>query len=250
MDGIDLSCLKLAMNAAEPLQADTIARFVETFAPYGFDPGAMYPAYGLAEATLWPRAACRAPACRPQRQPCGLRRAVRRRRDGAGRRHRCGLWPRTRRRNASQSSIRRPRRRFPQAASARSGRAARTSQADTGATSRNRNDVPRPASAVQAARRHMAANRRSRISRESDGFYVTGRIKDLIIIRGVNHYPQDIERRCRMLIPPCAGTGARPSRSTDADGVEKLVVVQEVERTQRNGLDLEDNRRAHPRGGN
>ena len=52
MEGVDLSCWKLALNGAEPVHADTIARFAETFAPYGFDPGTMYPGYGLAEATL------------------------------------------------------------------------------------------------------------------------------------------------------------------------------------------------------
>ena len=52
MEGIDLSCWKVAMNAAEPVHADTIARFAAAFAPYGFEPGTMYPGYGLAEATL------------------------------------------------------------------------------------------------------------------------------------------------------------------------------------------------------
>ena len=52
MEGVDLSCWKLALNGAEPVHADTIARFTETFGPYGFDPGTMYPGYGLAEATL------------------------------------------------------------------------------------------------------------------------------------------------------------------------------------------------------
>src|SRR5215468_7569985 len=49
---LDLSCWKLAFNAAEPVRADTIERFAMTFSPYGFDPRAMYPLYGMAEATL------------------------------------------------------------------------------------------------------------------------------------------------------------------------------------------------------
>src|SRR6185312_13601471 len=43
---------RVALNGAEPVRAETIGRFIETFAPYGFDPRAMYPAYGMAEATL------------------------------------------------------------------------------------------------------------------------------------------------------------------------------------------------------
>ena len=50
--GLDLSCWKLAFNAAEPIRADTIERFAATFGAYGFEPRAMYPLYGMAEATL------------------------------------------------------------------------------------------------------------------------------------------------------------------------------------------------------
>ena len=52
MRDIDLSCWKVALNGAEPVHAETIKRFIETFAGHGFDPGAVFPAYGMAEATL------------------------------------------------------------------------------------------------------------------------------------------------------------------------------------------------------
>src|SRR5262249_48184588 len=52
MTDLDLSCWKLAFNAAEPVRADTIERFAATFSPYGFEPRVMYPLYGMAEATL------------------------------------------------------------------------------------------------------------------------------------------------------------------------------------------------------
>jgi acyl-CoA synthetase (AMP-forming)/AMP-acid ligase II len=50
--GLDLSCWQVAFNGAEPIRARTLDRFAETFAPYGFDRRAFYPCYGLAEATL------------------------------------------------------------------------------------------------------------------------------------------------------------------------------------------------------
>jgi amino acid adenylation domain-containing protein len=50
--GIDLSSWTRAMNGAEPLRPDTIARFSEKFAGLGMRPQAFMPAYGMAEATL------------------------------------------------------------------------------------------------------------------------------------------------------------------------------------------------------
>lgn len=49
---LDLSQWKVAICGAEPIRAETVDRFIATFAPFGFDPGAFYPTYGLAEATL------------------------------------------------------------------------------------------------------------------------------------------------------------------------------------------------------
>lgn len=49
MRDIDLSTWRVAYNGAEPVSPDTITRFVERFAPWGFRPEAMTPVYGLAE---------------------------------------------------------------------------------------------------------------------------------------------------------------------------------------------------------
>jgi amino acid adenylation domain-containing protein len=50
--GLDLSSLRVAINGAERVRSETVADFSAAFAKNGFDPGAMTPAYGLAEATL------------------------------------------------------------------------------------------------------------------------------------------------------------------------------------------------------
>jgi acyl-CoA synthetase (AMP-forming)/AMP-acid ligase II len=50
---LDLSHWQVAFNGAEPVRAQTLERFSETFAPCGFRPEAFYPCYGLAEATLF-----------------------------------------------------------------------------------------------------------------------------------------------------------------------------------------------------
>lgn len=50
--GLDLSRWRVAVNGAEPVQADTLDRFAAAFASCGFDRNALLPCYGLAEATL------------------------------------------------------------------------------------------------------------------------------------------------------------------------------------------------------
>jgi acyl-CoA synthetase (AMP-forming)/AMP-acid ligase II len=52
LEGVDLNRWRLAFTGAEPISAATLDRFAERFAPVGFDPSALYPCYGLAEATL------------------------------------------------------------------------------------------------------------------------------------------------------------------------------------------------------
>ena len=48
---LDLRCWKVACNAAEPVRASTLERFAAAFADCGFDPASFRPSYGLAEAT-------------------------------------------------------------------------------------------------------------------------------------------------------------------------------------------------------
>ncbi len=52
IDGLDLSSWRLAFNGAEPVSPSTLRNFIERFKPYGFEPRALTPVYGLAEATL------------------------------------------------------------------------------------------------------------------------------------------------------------------------------------------------------
>lgn len=49
---LDLSCLKVASNGAEPVRMETVQEFSKRFAACGFRAECLYPAYGLAEATL------------------------------------------------------------------------------------------------------------------------------------------------------------------------------------------------------
>jgi acyl-CoA synthetase (AMP-forming)/AMP-acid ligase II len=60
--------------------------------------------------------------------------------------------------------------------------------------------------------------------------FVTGRLKDLIIIRGRNHYPQDIELTVEES-NPALRPGCGAAFAVELKGQERLVVVQEVERS-------------------
>eukprot|EP00753_Platysulcus_tardus_P008696 PLAT16176.2.p1 GENE.PLAT16176.2~~PLAT16176.2.p1 ORF type:complete len:712 (+),score=213.52 PLAT16176.2:937-3072(+) len=52
-DGVDLSCVRHVFNAAEPVTQESIDAFLETFVPLGFPADSMVPGYGLAEHTVY-----------------------------------------------------------------------------------------------------------------------------------------------------------------------------------------------------
>ncbi|MEH2487983.1 fatty acyl-AMP ligase [Bradyrhizobium sp. AZCC 2230] len=236
MDGVDLSSLRIALNGAEPVRADTIARFIETFAPHGFESHAMFPAYGMAEATLLisggtrggghvtrsiSRAALQAHAAEASADPDDAQLVV-----GCGR----AL-------TGEQIAIVDPEHRVRLAAD-RVGEIW-VSGANV-ARAYWRNDAP-----TREELNAEIAGEDGRWLRTGDlGFldhtgelFVTGRIKDLIIIRGINHYPQDIERTVQSqdngLRENCGAAFSVP----DEHGEESLVIVQEVERTARHAID-------------
>jgi fatty-acyl-CoA synthase len=51
-DGLDLSAMRFLVSGGEPVDAEMMLKFAEAAGPAGLDPGALLPAYGLAEATL------------------------------------------------------------------------------------------------------------------------------------------------------------------------------------------------------
>ncbi|PWT93818.1 MAG: hypothetical protein C5B56_00115 [Proteobacteria bacterium] len=52
IEGVDLSSIRAALNGAEPVNPETLDRFAQRFARYGFRREAQLPVYGLAEASL------------------------------------------------------------------------------------------------------------------------------------------------------------------------------------------------------
>lgn len=66
--------------------------------------------------------------------------------------------------------------------------------------------------------------------------FITGRHKDLLILNGTNHYPQDIERTVED-VNPALRSGCGAAFSIDMNGEERLIVVHEID--QREAIDLE-----------
>lgn len=236
MDGVDLSSLRIALNGAEPVRANTITRFIETFAPHGFDPRAMYPAYGMAEATLLisggrrggghvtrsvSRAGLQAHTAEAPSDADDTQVAV-----GCGRAlagERIAIVE-------PESRVRLP--------------ANRVGEIWVGGANVARaywrnEEATRDGLNAEIAGEDGPWLRTGDLGflDESGELFVTGRIKDLIIIRGINHYPQDIERMVQSLDLALRENCGAAFSVPDESGEEALVIVQEVERTARRTID-------------
>lgn len=236
MEGIDLSSLRIALNGAEPVQADTIARFTATFAPYGLDPRAVYPAYGMAEATLLissgkrggghvtrsvSRAGLQAHVAETPAGPDNTQVVV-----GSGRAligERIAIVE-------PDSHCRLPADRVGEIW---------VSGANVARAYWRNDEATREELNAEIAGEDGPWLRTGDLGflDESGELFVTGRIKDLIIIRGINHYPQDIERTVQSLDEGLRENCGAAFSVPDESGEEALVIVQEVERTARRTID-------------
>lgn len=238
MEGVDLSSWKTALNGAEPVRSDTIRKFTDTFAAHGFHPNAVFPAYGMAEATLLISGGSRGggPFTRTVSQGALQAHRAETPADGADAQTLVGCG---RRLQGEQIAIVDPdsHTRLP---SSRVGEIWVSGPNVARAYWRN-------ATATQNALHGHIEGEGTTVSwlrtgdlgflDESGELYVTGRIKDLIIIRGINHYPQDIERTVQRLHPSLRQNGGAAFSVPDENGEETLAIVQEIERTERHRID-------------
>ena len=224
---LDLSRWSVAFNGAEPVRPDTLDRFAHAFAPAGFRREAFLPCYGLAEATLLVSGSA------PGRSPVVL----------------------------SVDAAALGRDEIAETERAKEGRQlAGSGQVAAG----HRVVVVDPATRMPCAQNRVGEiwvtgpsvacgywKQPTETEKvfgamldDSDGpflrtgdlgflkdgeLFVTGRLKDMIILRGRNIYPQDIEwtvERCHRAL--CAGGTA--AFAVDIGGTERLAIVQESER--------------------
>ncbi len=240
MQGVDLSCWKLALNGAEPVNIDTLERFSRTFAPYGFDPGTLYPGYGLAEATLQVSGGVRGAGwtTRDISRVALLQGDVT---EPAGSADRLTLVSCGRSVIGGEIAIVDPDSQC-RVAPRRVGEIWVSGAHVARGYWRNHEATTATFHAQLAGSPGQAWLRTGDLGfiGEDGALFVTGRIKDLIIIRGMNHYPQDIERTVQASDPALRQDYGAAFSIIDDDGSEKLAVVQEVERTSLTRLNVAD----------
>jgi len=231
LTALDLSSWRVAYNGAEPVRAESLERFAARFASCGFRRTAFYPAYGLAEASL--KVTGGSSAQEPvfvvtQGDALKQNRVVEVKADDA--------------QATILVSVGRP----------SLGTSVRIVDPETrkecspnqigeiwiAGPSVANGYWNRPEETKETFHAYLADSGDGPFLRSGDlGFfnnhelYVTGRLKDLIIIRGLNHYPQDIELTVDVsnafLRPGCGA-----AFSVEVESEERLVVVQELGRRQ------------------
>jgi amino acid adenylation domain-containing protein len=228
---LDLSSWTVAFNGAEPIRADTLERFVEAFAPQGFRREAFYPCYGLAEATLIVAGG------HVSQQP------VVRRFQGAALRHGRAIGsdePQTSstlvacgQAVAGQQLV------VVDAQALVSCPPGRVGEIWLAGPSVAQGYWRQPEETAQSFGARLIGGSAEPFLRTGDlGFvqdgelFIAGRLKDLIIIRGRNYYPQDIELTAERS-HPALRPGCGAAFAVDVDGEERLALVQEVVRQAR-----------------
>ncbi|MGA9767772.1 MAG: amino acid adenylation domain-containing protein, partial [Blastocatellia bacterium] len=214
---LDLSSWSVAFNGSEPIRADTLERFAAAFKSCGFRKHALFPCYGLAEATLIVSGG-------HKHEPPIVKSFDSGEDDHNSKRMvSCGqsLLEEKVRIVDPESLIGR-----------KEGEEGEVwvSSPSVAQGYWNRSQETRQAFAAQI----MDTGEGPFLRTGDLGFlkegelFVTGRLKDIIIIRGQNHYPQDIEYTVERSHPSLKpGCGA--AFSIEDAGEERLVVVQEVD---------------------
>ncbi|HKS08829.1 MAG TPA: amino acid adenylation domain-containing protein [Pyrinomonadaceae bacterium] len=227
---LDLSSWKVAFNGAEPIRPATLKRFAKAFASCGFKPEAFHPCYGLAEATLF--VSGKAARGVPKVESFSAGELIKNRVLSAAR-------------NGSEAKS------LISCGVSFGGQRLAVVNPDTSiecgvgevgeiwlaGPSVAGGYWKQPEATAHTFHAKLVGDElEDRFLRTGDlGFlhdgelYVTGRLKDLIIIRGLNHYPQDVEQTAE-LSHAALRPGCNAAFSLEVEGEERLVIVQEVHR--------------------
>ncbi|MGK7872421.1 MAG: fatty acyl-AMP ligase [Xenococcaceae cyanobacterium] len=236
---LDLSSWCSAYNGAEPIRKEILERFAAKFAPCGFRASFSYPCYGLAESTLMVSGGLvndEPIYCKVQANALEENRVVEVSEDTQNVKHLVGCgraWLDTKILIVDPESL-------TQCTPEQVG------EIWVSSSSVAQGYWKRPEETEETFRAYLADTGEGPFLRTGDlGFlqdgelFVTGRIKDMVIIRGRNYYPQDIELTVEkshpVLRPSCGAAFA-----VEVKGFERLVVVHEVHRSYLHKLNVEE----------
>ena len=229
---LDLSSWTVAFCGAEPVRAETLEEFAETFAPCGFRPEAFYPCYGLAEATLLAAGGYKTAPPHVRWFDGKALEADRVVPGTSGERGTRALVGCGQTMPDQQIVIADPNRltRLP---------AGQVGEVWVSGPSVAQGYWQRADETERTFRAYLQDTDEGPFLRTGDlGFthdgelFVTGRLKDLVIVHGRNHYPEDIEATVAKSHPGVrAGWGAAFTVEEGAE--QKLVIILELERHQR-----------------
>jgi acyl-CoA synthetase (AMP-forming)/AMP-acid ligase II len=223
MVGLDLSSWRVAFCGAEPVRAETLERFARRFASAGFRAKAFYPCYGMAEATLFVSGGT------PGRG------AVVKQVDGEALERHCVQTP--------LGSA--PQRKLVGCGTAHGNQVIAIVDPESAAPCPDGHVGEIWVSGANVAAGYWGRTDSAAFgARLADGtgpflrtgdlgfldhgeLYITGRIKELIIVRGRNLYPHDVER-CVAQSHAVLDGAIGAAFSLDIDEEERLVVVHEV----------------------
>ncbi len=225
---LDLSSWTVAFNGSEPVRAETLKQFAKAFEPCGFRAEAFFPCYGLAEATLFVSGnpVVRPPVIKTFAAESLAKHRVEEQAADADVQElvSCGTTL-----LGQETLIVNPETATPCAPN-------EVGEIWIAGDSVAQGYWNRPEETQNIFRARLTGGSDETFLRTGDlGFlhdgelFITGRLKDLIIIRGRNLYPQDIEQT----VVECHADlrrGGGAAFSVDVEGEERLVIVQELER--------------------
>ncbi|MEH2178722.1 amino acid adenylation domain-containing protein [Nostoc sp.] len=225
---LDLSSWNVAFNGAEPVRQDTLELFATTFAECGFRPKAFYPCYGMAEATLIVSGGIKTALAQVktvEKSALSQNQIVEATTQSQGIQSfvSCGETI------PQQQIVTVNPETFTRCSSDEVGEIW-VSGPSVGQGYWNRKEETE-----QTFHAYLKDTGEGPFLRTGDlGFldneelFITGRAKDLIIIRGRNLYPQDIELSAQRSHPSLRA-GANAAFTVDINNEERLFVVQELE---------------------
>ncbi|HEY0606501.1 MAG TPA: AMP-binding protein, partial [Herpetosiphonaceae bacterium] len=227
---LDLSSWTVAFTGAEPVRAETLERFAATFAECGFRREAFYPCYGLAEATLIVTGVevAAPPTVRAFDREALTQHRVVATTEGAelvG----CGAPRAAFKQQIAIVDPERRRRRAP----------GEIGEIWVSGPSVAGGYWNRPEETAHTFGAYLAEPDAGPFLRTGDlGFvlngelFITGRLKDLIIIHGRNYYPHDLEATAEQSHVALQPNGSA-AFGVEIGGEERLVIVHEVQRQHR-----------------